>query len=168
MIAAEVSTLKHCTWDTHLFTAYSHKTYSHKTNSHEINLSRDQLSRDQFTTKSTIYFRLKKGYFEHLKNFFDLVEKVLILLKKFWSCWTQINHYMQNQHWCQTSKKVKYFGNVSSTRLGAKEDLHLLVRLLMSHALKTIIYKIKHQIRSRSSCPSSGRDNTALAIIYMP
>ena len=34
-----------------------------------------------------------------------------------------------------------------------QEGLHLLVRVLMSHALDTIIYQIRHRIRLRSWCP---------------
>ena len=47
-------------------------------------------------------------------------------------------------------KKVKCFEDATFTRLGAKEELHLLVRLLMSRALNTIIHQIMHQKRPRS------------------
>ena len=61
--------------------------------------------------------------------------------------------------------KVKCLGDASFTRLGAKEELHLLLRLsVMSHGLSTIVHKIRHQIRPRSWCPPQGRHNTALVI----
>ena len=44
-------------------------------------------------------------------------------------------------------KKVKFSGDVNFTRLGAKEELHLLVRQLRSRALNTTIHQIRHQIR---------------------
>ena len=45
-------------------------------------------------------------------------------------------------------KKVKFSGDASFTWLGAKEELHLLVRQLRSHALNTTIHQIRHQIRA--------------------
>ena len=46
-----------------------------------------------------------------------------------------------------------------------QEGLHLLVRVLMSHALDTIIYQIRHRIRLRSWCPLWGRDSAAYTVI---
>ena len=51
-------------------------------------------------------------------------------------------------------RKEGKVSDVSFTRLDAKEELHLLVRLLVSCALNTIIHQIRHQIRPRSGCPS--------------
>ena len=59
--------------------------------------------------------------------------------KCFWAC--DLVELVQNQHASipLTSKKVKHFGEVSFTRLhGCKEKLHLLVMLLMLHALNLI------------------------------
>ena len=102
----------------------------HEINSHETNLPRNQLS----------FLGWKK-----------------VTLN--WSCWNSfdllVSQYKTSTDASipQTSKKVKCFGDVSFTRLGAKEELHLLVKLLMSHALNTIVHKIRHQIRQRSWCP---------------
>ena len=104
---------------------------------HEIN-SQDQLSRDQFATKSTQFLQVEK----------KLLWILIIISTK-----------PAYQH-TSNFKEGNVFSRCKFHRLGAKEDLHLLVRLLMSHALNTIVHKIRHQIRQRRWCPPWVRDNT--------
>ena len=65
----------------------------------------------------------------------------------------------------QTSKKVKCFQNASFTM----EELHLLVRLLMSHALNTIVHKIMVPNMTIEEPGVLHEEVTIqLVIIYMP
>ena len=58
-------------------------------------------------------------------------------------------YYQYNASIPQTSKRCSW--NVSFTRLGAKEELHLLVWLLMSCALKTIIQQLQQNQASNKA-----------------
>ena len=132
----------------------------------------DQLSWDQLVTRSTltrsichevnsIFFKLKKGYFE-------------CLTKYFWSCWNSFDlvELVQKQHANipQNSKKVICF-EMQFHRLGQRKSyICMLVRLLLSYTLNTIIHKIRHQIRQLKKLVSSMRKGqySLIVIIYMP
>ena len=78
------------------------------------------------------------------------------------SCWGERRCFTRSKNVIWFKKGKPCFEGISFTRLGAKEELHttvhvhLLVRLLMSHALSTIIHQIRHP---RSLCHLWGRDH---------